>query len=387
MRTKREEEFIMKQVLKFLTAAALLLALAFTVTACGSDDDYEPEAQQPANGAANGAVATTELNIHLIAHSFDSILDDGSFNQGAWQGIERWLAANPGSPAPQFALPHTSDDEARIAMFLDAYNAGADVLVLPGFHFATSVYTAQAMLPNLQFVVLDTTPSPGAPASNLVSILYAEHESGFLAGYAAVREGLRNLGFMGGAAVPAVVRFGHGFVQGAEHAAAEMGLSAGDVTVNFMYLGGFAPSPEHAATASSWFAGGTEVIFAAAGGAGASVMAGAEGAGGLVIGVDVDQSGDSETVLTSAVKGLASSVYQMLNDIAAGNFRGGNVLTFGAVNDGVGLPMETSRFTTFTQAQYDAIFAQLVSGAVSVSDSLELSDITSGLTLVTVVEM
>jgi basic membrane protein A len=370
----------MKKVMKYLFVAALAAALAFGFTGCGNDDN---------GGNGGGAAGGDELSIFLISHSPppDSTLDDGSFNQGAADGIRMFLGHNN----IQFMQPHAATDEARMDIFADAVANGADVLVLPGFHFQHVINDAQNLFPDTYFIVLDTGPSGGAVSPNLAGVLYAEHESGFLAGYAAVREGFTELGFMGGLAVPAVVRFGHGFLQGADHAAVQMGLAPGSVNVNFMYVGGFGAAPEHTATASGWYAGGTEVIFVAAGAVGNSVMTAAESLHGTwMIGVDVDQSGDSPTVLTSAMKALDNSVYALLNEIQAGTFRGGQVLTFDASTDGVALPMNNSRFTTFTQAQYDAILAQLASGAVQVSNLSthdDLPTILAGLSVVVVTEM
>jgi basic membrane protein A len=367
----------MKKVLKIVIVISLLLAMVPTFSSCNRNSE----------GSGNDGA----LSIFLISHSPppDSTLDDGSFNQGAADGIRRFVADNPGTTF-RFMQPHAGNDEARMDIFADAIAEGADVLVLPGWHFATSVYQAQSMFPDTKFIVLDTGPA-GDAASNLAGILYAEQESGFLAGYAAVREGFTQLGFMGGLPVPAVVRFGHGFLLGAEHAAQAMGLAPGSINVNYMYMGGFGADPAHTATANGWYAGGTEVIFVAAGAVGFSVMeAAAAGTGRWVIGVDVDQSGASPTVLTSAMKALGNSVYTMLSEVRDGNFRGGQVHTFNAAVDGVALPMNNSRFTTFTQAQYNAIFAQLANRTVVVSD-LSLPDdtptIIAGLRALNVNEM
>ena len=280
-------------------------------------------------------------------------------------------------------------DDARITQMESAIEVfGANVLVLPGFHFMSSLYHAQQWWPDAHFILLDAVPAYDGNQRtdpNLVAVLYAEEQSGFLAGYAAVMDGYRSLGFTGGVAVPAVQRFGHGFVQGAEHAAASLGLDAGDVTVRFHYFGGFAPSPENTAFAASWYAAGVEVIFAAAGGAGASVIAAAEAAGAYVIGVDVDQSGDSPVVITSATKALATSVYNLLSHYAAGTFPGGRVELFDAAANGVELPMATSRFNQFTQAQYDAIFNQLATGAVVVNNSLDQDEVFGAINLVTII--
>ena len=390
----------MKKCLKFISVMALAVMLVFAFTAC---DNNQPAPQQPTPPPAPQqptpppqqpetpatGMAATDVHIALVAHSPESILDDGSFNEGAWQGIQRFLSTH-GLPAThaRFFQPHAGDDVARVDLVADAIAAGANIVVLPGFHFINSSAEMQAMFPDVKFVLLDATPA-GGPASNLAAIHYAEEQAGFLAGYAAVMEGYRNLGFMGGNAVPAVVRFGHGFLQGAEHAAASLGLAEGRVTVNYFYIGSFAPSPEVATMASAWFAGGTEVIFAAAGGAGFSVISAAEGAGASVIGVDVDQSGAGEVVITSAMKALDVSVFDMLTDFMNEEFRGGVELMFNAAVDGIGLPMHTSRFQNFTQAQYDAIFALLANGTIVVNNVVtpSVTEANLPLSLVTVVEL
>ena len=383
--------------MKKILALLLVLVLVVGLAACGGNEPEPAPSPEPAETEENGTetedeaegLAASDIHIALVAHSPESILDDGSFNEGAWQGIQRFLATHDLSDDhARFFQPHAGDDVARVDLVIDAISSGANVVVLPGFHFIASAAEMQEMFPEVKFILLDATPA-GGPAENLAAIHYAEEQAGFLAGYAAVMEGHRNLGFMGGNAVPAVVRFGHGFLQGAEHAAQSLELEAGEVTVNYLYVGSFAPSPEVATTASAWFAGGTEVIFAAAGGAGFSVISGAEASDGFVIGVDVDQSGASEVVITSAMKALDVSVYDMLTDMLNGVFRGGRELLFDASVDGVGLPMANSRFTVFTQAQYDAIFALLADGTIVVSnvvtDTVAEADL--GLTLIEVVEL
>ena len=403
----------MKKCMKFILFAAVVVTMVVALAACTSDDppaiqqpdvvDDEPAPEPPPEPdvvededdvdepeedepAVVGADAS-HIQVALVAHSPESILHDGSFNEGAWAGVQRFLS-NHGLTAghAQFFQPHSADDETRIDLIADAVGAGANVVVLPGFHFIDSSAVVQEMFPDVHFILLDATPAGGA-ASNLAAIHYAEEQAGFLAGYAIVMEGHRSLGFMGGHAVPAVVRFGHGFLQGANHAAGVLGLEAGEITVNYFYVGGFAPDPGVATTAAAWFAAGTEVIFAAAGGAGFSVMAGAEEQGGLVIGVDVDQSANA-VVITSAMKALDVSVYDMLTDILNDNFTGG-VHMFDASINGVGLPMGTSRFQYFTEAQYTAIFAQLASGAITVNNVVtpSVTEAELDIPLLTVVEL
>jgi basic membrane protein A len=207
-----------------------------------------------------------------------------------------------------------------------------------------------------------------------MSILYAEEQAGFLAGYAAVMEGYTKLGFMGGLAVPAVVRFGIGFAQGANVAATELSLGSDAISLKYHYTGDFAATTKNRTTADTMFQQDVEVIFAAGGAVGQSVMAAAEAADTKVIGVDINQGGDSDTVITSALKGLGASVEQALAEFFAGEFRGGETVVFNAANDGVGLPTdeESFRFEEFTIAQYNAIFAKLANGTVTVNNSLTL---------------
>jgi len=101
-----------------------------------------------------------------------------------------------------------------------------------------------------------------------------------------------------------------------------------------------------------------------------------------VIGVDVDQSFESETVITSAMKLLSNSVYDGVKAFYDGSFPGGKTSVFTVENEGVGLPMETSKFETFTQADYDAIYAKLVAGEFElVQPSADNIDPTADLTV------
>ncbi|MCL2563696.1 MAG: BMP family ABC transporter substrate-binding protein [Oscillospiraceae bacterium] len=386
--------------MKRLIAILLAALLVFGLVACGNgngDDDPTPtpvpDVETPTPDVDIDVDVDDNLADHirvaLVAHSPDSILDDGSFNEGAWQGVTRFLGAH-GQPMShaEFFQPHEASDEARVDLISDAIiEWGANIVVMPGFHFANSSAVVQEMFPEVSFVLLDATPE-GGPEANTAAIHYAEEQAGFLAGYAVVMDGHRSLGFMGGIAVPAVVRFGHGFLQGAEYAANELGLDEGEVTVRYTYLGNFAPSPEHVTMAAAWFAGGVDVIFAAAGGATFSVISAANDADALVVGVDVDQSGQGPSVITSAMKELGGSVYDMLTDFMNGTFSGG-VLRFDASNNGVGLPMANSRFENFTQAQYDAIFALLANGTIVVNNDLGdmPSDVDLDLHLIAVTEL
>ena len=303
-------------------------------------------------------------------------IDDKSFNQGSWEGIVAFAEAN--DKTYNYYQPTAQSTEIYLDFIEQAVNAGAKVIVTPGFLFEEPIFIAQDMYPEVNFVLIDGNPhnadySEFRTEKNAVGIVFAEEQAGFLAGYAAVKDGYTKLGFMGGMAVPAVVRFGYGFVQGAEMAAAEMDIK--DLVMNYHYTGGFAATPEAQARAASWYSDGLEVIFACGGAVGDSVMKAAEAAGAKVIGVDVDQSPQSETVITSAAKGLGPAVEQTLAAYYAGEFPGGQALVKDAKVDGVELPMATSRFNTFSQEDYDVIFAKLVADEIKLLNDSDVTNV------------
>ena len=323
-------------------------------------------------GVGLTACGTTKKTYELALITDIGTIDDKSFNQGAWEGLKKY--ADEKKITYAYYKPTEKTDDAYVAAIDLAVKGGAKVIVTPGYLFEPAVYVAQDKYPNVKFILLDGTPhTPDYKTfrieKNVYSIFYAEEQSGFLAGYAAVKDGYTSLGFMGGMAVPAVVRFGYGYVQGAEYAAKELGLT--NVTVKYAYLGDFAPSAEHKAAADVWFKSGVQVIFAAAGGAGASVFAAAADNSAKAIGVDVNQSAENAVVITSAMKQLGTSVYNGLKAYYDGKFLGGQSVTLDITVDGVGLPQDFSRFKKFTQADYTAIVTKLVADTAKIRTSIK----------------
>ncbi|MDR2597039.1 MAG: BMP family ABC transporter substrate-binding protein [Treponema sp.] len=301
-------------------------------------------------------------------------IDDKSFNQGSWEGLVKY--AKEKGISHKYYQPTEQSRDAYLTAIDLAVRGGAKIIVTPGYLFETSVFIAQDRYPNVNFILVDGKPhsedySEYKTGINTVGINYAEDQAGFLAGYAAVKDGNRKLGFIGGKALPAVIRFGYGFVQGAEYAAKELGAASGSITINYHYTGEFNATSEVQALAASWYNSGVDVIFACGGQLGISVMAAAEQTKKKVIGVDVDQSNESHTVITSAMKGLQVSVYNCIADYYNGKFPGGQTLVFAADNQGVGLPMNNSKFKSFKQSDYDNIFKKLASGAIPRMDNLD----------------
>ena len=358
-----------------LVALILSLAMVFSLAACsnggGNAATPAPQSQAPATEPAGEPTPAPEgetpsddtAEIYMITDKGD--INDKSFNQGTWEGIQAYCAAN--GKTCKYLKPADATTDDYVASIEQAVQGGAKVVVTPGFLFEEPIFLVQDKYPDVKFILIDGNPhnadySEYKTSDNTVGILFAEEQVGYLAGYAAVKDGNTKLGFLGGQAVPAVVRYGYGFVQGASAAAEEMGVS---VDMKYFYTGGFAATPEAQAMAAGWYTTGTEVIFACGGSVGNSAMAAAEANNGKVIGVDVDQSNESATVISSAMKGLASAVEQMLDGYYAGSFPGGQNLVLGAAEDAVGLPMDSSKWTNFTQADYDTLFASLADGTIA----------------------
>ena len=303
-------------------------------------------------------------------------IDDKSFTQGSWEGLKKY--AEEKGITYKYYKPAGKDTDSKIDSIYLAISSGAKLIVTPGYLFEPAIYKVQDTHPEINFVLLDGTPQDGTYTDfriekNVYAVLYAEEEAGFLAGYGVVKEGYTNLGVMGGMAEPSVIRFGYGFVQGADYAAKELGVK--NIKIDYTYIGGYEPTPEVQTKASSWFIKGVQVIFAPAGGAGNSVMSAAEQNKGYVVGVDVDQSSESPTVITSAMKMIGESVYNAIDEFYKGNFPGGNSVILDAKVHGIGLPMETSKFKNFTKEDYDNIYKKLVDGSVEILKDTDAKDV------------
>ena len=239
--------------------------------------------------------------------------------------------------------------------------------------------------------ILDT---PGFSSLGLFD-LEKEELAGYMAGVAAVKLGYTHLGYLGGMAVPAVQRFGYGFVQGVDAAAGELGV---DATVEYVYGNQFFGDPDITAYADNWYQNlGVQAVFACGGGIFTSAgEAAAKVPGAKVIGVDVDQSftldaayGEGVT-LTSAMKGLAATVNHMLDEVAAGNFAnyGGKAEALGLVSGDdpsanyVLLPMDTTLWGDgFSQDDYKALVKDMFDGKITVSDDISAMPAVSNITV------
>ena len=375
----------MKKFLAFVMAASMALSLAACVgsTPASSTASTTTEATSEAASAASTSGSKTDVAFVTDVGN----IDDQSFNQYTWQGVQDFCSAN--NLSANYYRPTEDSDAARLEQMDNAVNDGAKSIVVAGYLFGSAIAEAQEKYPDVQFLALDVSTADlgdKTPTANTALITYKEEQAGYLAGYAAVYDGYKELGFLGGMAVPAVIRYGYGFVQGADAAAKEIGAT--DVNIKYWYSGGFAATDEVKNKMDGWYSEGTEVVFACGGPVCESCDAAAQANGGKMIGVDVDQSGQFDTVITSAMKGLAESVNEALTDALNNGWKftdayAGKQAVLGAAENCVGLPMETSKFTKFTQEQYDAMYAAIVDGSLVIDDSFDV-DVHPAVTNVTV---
>ena len=402
----------MKKIIAILAAVMMLLGcIACQQTPAAVEEPEKPVAstEPAAEAPATGEPAMAEDVTYKVAMITDyGDITDQSFNQTTYEACKAFAEAN-GIEFTYFkpAGDNTAD---RVSMIEKAADEGFNVLVMPGYAFGGAIVTAAPQFPDVKFIALDVAKgdlletavaakgesydyNPDnwnledyVDMSNVYCAVYQEELCGYMAGYAAVKLGYKNLGFLGGMAVPAVIRYGYGFVQGVDAAAAAMGLT--DVKVNYVYGGQFFGDADITAAMDTWYANGTEVVFACGGGIYTSAVDAAKKANAKVIGVDVDQAGviaayagvEGMTV-TSAMKGLYPATYDTLTDVILnGNWAAyaGKIATLGLVSGDdptlnyVQIPMDSTQFEDgkFTQDDYKAMVAAMFSGELTVSNDI-----------------
>ena len=360
----------MKKILALLLAMLMVLSMA----ACtGSGNGGETNAP---DGAADPDKIPDEMTStdgkYQIAFITDvGSLKDQSFNQGTYDGVKLYAAANNKSyKYYQPANGNEATDDDRIAAMKLACDNGAEVVVAAGFMQEGALKAAAEAYPNVNFVFIDGYP---IGFDNVAGIAFMEEQAGYLAGYAAVMEGYTKLGFTGGGGGtnPACQRYGYGFVQGAEAAAHVKDVKV-EINYSWLYGASFSPSAELNTMATGWYRNGTEIIFCCGGGMFESVSNAAAAEDCKVVGVDVDQSYQSATVVTSAMKGLADATVWAITKHYEGKWAdiGGKATSLGAADNAVGLPTATWSLTGWSVADYEKLFADIVDGKVTISNDL-----------------
>ena len=365
---------------KFL-ALLLALVMSLSLVACGGGSDTTTDE------STDGEGDTSENATYQVAMITDyGDITDQSFNQTTYEACQEFCDAE--GLQFEYYKPQGDSTPERVAMVDAAIADGYNVIVMPGYAFAETIKETAELYPDVTFIALDVAQGDLGEdytlPSNVYCAVYQEELCGYMAGYAAVKLGYTHLGVLGGMAVPAVQRFGYGFVQGADAAAVELGI-ADQVVMEYAYGNQFFGDADITAYMDNWYQTlGVQVVFASGGGIYTSAAEAAAKVGGKLIGVDVDQSANIDTYgegmcVTSAMKGLAETVQHMLSEVVAGNFAnyGGKIETLGLVSGDdptanyVQLPMETTQWGDgFTQDDYKALVKAMYDGEVTVSNDI-----------------
>lgn len=292
----------------------------------------------------------TKIKVGMVTDS--GTIDDKSFNQGTWEGIEK--AKNESLIDSTYLKPNGTTSADFLNEINNLYDSGCKFIITPGFSFENAVYAAQNKYADAKFVLIDGTPNDGNGNSgvneNTVSIFFAEHEAGFLAGVATalkIQDG--KVGFIGGAPVPAVLKYNWGFQQGIIYANETYNTKIQLDSENFVYEGTFTNAAAGKQIAASMYDRGVNAIFIAAGTTGVGAIGEAKtramsGQEVWTVGVDIDQYEDGvyeegkSVMLTSAMKKLSQASYDIILKELDGNFPGGETIMFDSKNDGVGIP-------------------------------------------------
>ena len=356
--------------MKKILALLLALVMVFALAACGSKPPVtsEPGTTVVSADDIDDNMTSADGKYEIAFVTDVGQLKDQSFNQGTYDGVK--LYANANGKSYKYYQPANGDqatDDDRYDAMKAAVEGGAKIVVCAGFMQGAALEKAAKEFTDTKFIFIDGW-SMGL--DNVAGIAFKEEQSGYFAGYAAVMEGYTKLGFSGGGGGtnPACCRFGYGFVQGANAAAAAKNITV-DVRYSWAYGASFSASQELQAMADGWYVNGTEVIFACGGSMFSSIAAAAAANDALVIGVDVDQSYQSETVITSAMKGLADAVQWACAKVYDGSFAeigGTNSSSLGVENNAVALPTATWSLKNYSVSDYEALFAKVKGGEIVV---------------------
>lgn len=364
---------------KRIIAGVLILAVFFSMAACAGPSSKE-------KSKSEGKVDNSKMSVAMIT-DFGDITDQG-FNQTTYEACKK-VAEENDLPFTYYQ-PEDNSTKGRINTISKAINDGYNVIVTPGSDFAESLIKESADHPDVKFVALELSKDDfgGKVPDNVYCAIYHEEIAGYLAGYTVVKLGYTKLGFLGGMALPSIIRYGSGFIQGADTAAVEDGV---EVEIKYAYGNQFYGEPLITTEMDRWYKNGTEIIFSCGGDIYTSVGESAQKLGGKMIGVDVDQKpaidsifGEGVTV-TSAMKGLDPTIDTALTAIIEGKWDSiaGTSEVLGLVSETdmdknyVGIPESTQWNENFTEDDYKVLVADIMSGKITVDDSSDSEEPTA----------
>ena len=352
----------------------IIISTSISLVACSS---------HKGGSETNEATATSSFKVGMLIDS--GTIDDKSFNQGTWEGILAYTDEHS-NVSGQYVQPTGETTADYLSAADNLILAGHDIVIAPGYKFEEAITELQEMNPDISFVILDGEPS--SLAKNTTAIYFAEHEAGFLAGIAAaLQSNTGKIGFVGGMKIPAVERFGWGYLAGVAYANKHYDTEV--EVVDYQYQGTFYDVQAGQMIASGMYDKGIDIIFSAAAAVGNGVINEAKartevGEECYVIGVDVDQYEEGlmvdgkSVILTSAIKCIDTAIYEILTAYGEGYFPGGEVIRMDVKTNGVGLPVVNPNLTTDTQEKIDEVLGEIKSEEIIVPSTNEELDLFLG---------
>ena len=286
---------------------------------------------------------------------------DKSFNQGVYEGVERYKEES-GTEYREFEVTNETQREQALRRMAQR---GADPILGVGFAQAGPMESVAKEFPDTRFTLIDGV----VDLPNVQSIVFKEHEGSFLVGLlAAMASENDTVGFVGGMDIPLIRRFACGYEQGAKHADASV-----DVIQN---MTGTTPSAWNdpgrgSELAKGQFDRGVDVVYAAAGGTGVGVYQAAADGGKLAIGVDSNQNYlHPGTMLTSMLKRVDVAAYEAFKSAADDTWEPG-MKVLGLAEDGVGWALDEHNEELISDEMKSAVeeaVAAIEAGDIAVHD-------------------
>ncbi|NDI35551.1 BMP family lipoprotein [Chengkuizengella sediminis] len=334
---------------------SLILILVFSMALIGCAQESEPT-KEPKEEPVADEPLENEVRVGMVTDVGG--VNDNSFNQSAWEGLERLGEA--GAEVNYIESQGEGDFEPNLNEFV---NGGWDLTWGIGFLMGDAIGAIAEQNPESNFGIIDAV----VDAPNVVSTVFKEHEGSFLVGVvAAMTTKTNKIGFVGGMDIPVIKKFETGFVEGVK-------AVNPDLEVVVEYTGSFTDAGLGKASAATMYDNDVDVIFHAAGGVGDGVFGEAnERSGVWVIGVDKDQSitFGNEVTLTSMMKYVDQAVYQVSRDYSEGNFEGG-IRELGLAENGVGLPSENPNISEEIMNAVNDYKEKIINGEIVVPSGIE----------------
>lgn len=340
---------------------AVLLVTAVFLAACGSDKGKEEE------GKGSSDKEGSDFSVAMVTDVGG--IDDKSFNQSAWEGVQKFGKDNGlerGDGGFDYLQSNTDAD--YIPNLNRLVQRDFDLIFGVGEIIEEAVDEVAGQRQDSNFAIIDAV----VDAPNVTSVLFKDNEAGFLAGVAAaLTTETDKVGFVGGMEIDVIKRFEAGFVAGVE-------AVDKNIKIDIDYTGAFDKAELGKATANLMYSSGVDVIFHASGATGNGVFAEAKerksadaDANVWVIGVDSDQYeegqvGDHNVTLTSALKRIDQAVIEISGQAKDGKFPGGETLNYGINEGAVGLADSRGAISEDVEAQIEEYIEKIKAGELEV---------------------